>query len=369
MLAVIELLRGADLLAGLTDDLLEEIASSMERITYGTGDIVFNKGEHGDAVYLVEEGKLRLESDGVPFLVCDEGEWVGEVALIDSGPRSATAVAHTELSLLRWGRENFHAMVSKRPDVAVGILRILAAKLRSSTDVQVDLILEQERITQDLKRAREIQMGMLPSGDMKQPELELSGYCRPAAEVGDVTGHGFYAGLFVAMAKSCLNTQVRLDYEPSMVMQAMGRTLHIAIQRSLLMTCCYVVFDPASANLRYSNAGHIHPYHFRKRSGGLERLEAEDPLLGVQDLYGWEFTERCRGWEPGDVLVMYSDGLTEARNLEGEMFDHPRLEECILAHSGKSAAEIKEAVIAALADHCGPASYGDDVTVVVARAL
>jgi serine phosphatase RsbU (regulator of sigma subunit) len=66
---------------------------------------------------------------------------------------------------------------------------------------------------------------------------------------------------------------------------------------------------------------------------------------------------------------MYSDGVTEARNLEGEMFDHSRLEASILANSGKGAAEIKEAIIAALGHYCGAAKYNDDVTVVVARAL
>ena len=78
----IQLLKNADLLAGLTDDVLEEVAASMERIPFRTGETVFNKGEQGDAVYLVEEGQLRLESDGVPFFVCDPGEWVGELALI-----------------------------------------------------------------------------------------------------------------------------------------------------------------------------------------------------------------------------------------------------------------------------------------------
>ncbi len=121
--------------------------------------------------------------------------------------------------------------------------------------------------------------------------------------------------------------------------------------------------------MRYCNAGHIHPYLFRNRTGELERLAAEDPLLGVQDLYGWDFTERALDWEQGDVLVMYSDGVTEARDLGGQMFDHPKLERCILDHSDRGAAEIKEAIIAALSEHCGAAQYGDDVTVVVAKGL
>ncbi len=384
---LLELLRGTDLLAGLPDEQLREVLTSMEMRDYQRGAKLFDKGEEGDGVYLVVEGKLRVESDGVPLLVAEAGQWVGEVALLDSGPRSAAAVAETDLKTLKWQRGSFQQMVRRWPEVASGILRILTRKLRASTLNQVDLLLEQERISQDLKRAREIQMGMLPAGDLCTDVIEFSGYCRPAAEVGgdyfdfmtydegqlgmiigDVTGHGFYAGLFVAMAKSCLHTQARLDYSPRAVMPAMGRTLSLSIQRSLLMTSCYVVFDPLHSRLRYCNAGHIYPYHLRHSTGNLEKLEALDPLLGIQDLYGWDFTEKERSWESGDLLVMYSDGVTEARSRDGEMFEHERLEACIRDNADASAPQLKEVIVQALASHCEGSSYDDDVTIVVAGA-
>ena len=90
--------------------------------------------------------------------------------------------------------------------------------------------------------------------------------------MGDVTGHGFYSGLFVAMAKSCLHTQVDIDFEPRCVMQAMRRTLALSIQRRLLMSCCYVLLDPRSKQLLFSNAGHPYPYHYSKRTGRLKSL-------------------------------------------------------------------------------------------------
>jgi serine phosphatase RsbU (regulator of sigma subunit) len=383
----VALLKTSDLLGDVPDRRLRAIRELMQEVRIPAGETVFAKGETGDAVYLVAEGVLRLESDGVPVAVRRRGEWVGEVALIDNGERSASAIAQSDVVLLRWESECFHDVISKHPEVAYGIFRVLTRKLRQDIDIRVDLEMEQERWRQDIKRAREIQMGMLPQRGLTTANLEVSSYCRPAAEVGgdyydfleygdgcvgliigDVTGHGFYAALFVAMAKSCLNTQARVDYAPERVMDAMRHTLTLSIQRSLLMTCCYVLLDPSGQRLLFSNAGHAYPYLYRARGGRLEKLEALDPLLGVQDLYDAGFSVAERPWESGDVLVMYSDGITECRDPQGEMFDHARLEACIEAAAVDQAAGIKERILSDLAAHCAGSGYGDDVALVVAKA-
>ena len=383
----IALLKSTDLLGEVPEQRLRSICELMQEVRIPEGVAVFAKGDRGDAVYLVAEGSLRLESDGVPVAVRRRGEWVGEVALIDNGERSASAIAQSDVVLLRWERESFHDVISEFPEVAYGIFRVLTRKLRQDIDIRVGLEIEQERWRQDLKRAREIQMGMLPQRGLSTATVEISSYCRPAAEVGgdyydfieygdgcvgliigDVTGHGFYAGLFVAMAKSCLNTQARIDYAPERVMEAMRLTLGLSIQRSLLMTCCYVLLDPPGRRLLFSNAGHPYPYLYRSGEGRLEKLEALDPLLGVQDLYDANFSVQERPWEPGDVLVLYSDGITECRNAEGEMFDHQGLEASIQNAAVDSAAVMKERVLADLNAHCAETGYADDLALVIARA-
>lgn len=363
----IALLQTTELFHGVSGALLREIYGYMEEIRLSVGTVVFEKGDTGDAIYLVMGGELRMESDGVPLVTVKAGQCFGEMALIDRSPRSASSVVTADALLLRWERDDFLRVISREPQVAYGIFKMLSGKLRHDIDVLVDLQLEQSRWQRDLERAREVQMGMLPESEFRDDTIEIAGHCQPAAEVGgdyydylgfddarrgliiaDVTGHGFYAGLFVAMAKSCLNTQARVDYSPHQIMEAMGRTLSLSIQRSLLMSCFYVLFDPLRNQLAYCNAGHPHPYHYSQRTGSLDKLQPTDTILGIQDLVDSEFREQSRVWESGDLLVLYSDGITEARNEDGEMFEYERFEQCIADHCGRTATEIRDAILEAV---------------------
>lgn len=368
--------------------LVAKIDAYLEEVVLAAGEVLFNEGEEGDAVYLVMDGRLRLESSGMTLITRSCGDCVGEIALIDDEPRSADAIADTAVKLLRWERRDFQKTLGQDPEIARGIFKMLTGKLREDVKSTVRLELERERWRQDLERAREIQQGMLPGGRMRTDSLELAGICSQASEVGgdffdylctdgdsvglmvsDVTGHGFYAGLFVAMAKSCLHTQSKLSVEPREVMQAMRRTLGLSLQRRLLMSCCYVLFDPGARRLHYANAGHPYPYLYRAAEASVHRLEALDPILGALEVGSGGYAERTLAWEPGDVLVMYTDGVTEARDQKGRMFEHDALEACIAEARGASAGTIMERILAAISAHAGSSLQDDDLTLVVVRAL
>ncbi len=379
-------LASTDLLAGVPNDRLKEIHTDLVEVRLAPGDTLFRQGDVGDAVYLVKDGAVRVEIDGITVATYHPGQWLGEIALVDQGPRSAGAVAETAVRLLRWDRAKFLSILVRDARVATGIFRVLSAKLRQTTDSQVRLKAEQERLRQDLRRAREIQEGMLPAGPLRAPGVEAAGFCRPAAEVGgdyfdylllpdggtgviigDVTGHGFYSSLLVAMAKSCLFTQARTDHSPAAVISAMSDTVGLSIKRGLLMTCCYVVVDTNSDRLLYANAGHPHPYLLRPESDRIERLDILDPLLGVQDLYPGNFREQQTVWGPDHVLVLYSDGITEVRNADGDMLGEYGLEALILESRAESAEHLCSAVVARIDEFQGGRPQADDLTLVVVR--
>jgi len=381
-------LRTTELLASVPDTLIERIDASLGEINLEVGEILFEEGDEGDAVYIVAEGTLRVESDGLLLLTRSDGDCVGEIALIDNEPRSADAVADTPVRLLRWERRDFQEMLGQDPVVARGIFKMLTGKLRQDVKSAVRLEREAERWRQDLSRAREIQQGMLPGERLLTDRLELAGVCSQASEVGgdfydylcpgdesvgliigDVTGHGFYAGLFVAMAKSCLHTQARQSVDPREIMAGMRRTLDLSLQRRLLMSCCYVLFDPKTRCLHYANAGHPYPYLYRASDRTMIRLEALDPILGALDAGAGEYAQHTLAWEPGDMLVMYTDGVTEARDGEGRMFEHEALEACIAAAPGDSAQSILNRILAAVSTHAGDGSQDDDLTLVVVKAF
>jgi len=380
-------LKGTDIFSRVPNDLLMQIGNPMEEIRAKAGTTIFNEGEAGDAVYLVVDGTMSIVREGIQLVTLSRGDCVGEFALIDDGPRSASAVAKTDVQLLKWWRKDFQMSLSKHRDVALGILKILTGKIRREVNSRVETALEQERWRQDIKRAHEIQMRMLPEGDLSNEHIEISGYCHPAADVGgdyydyllldgklgmiiaDVTGHGFYSGLFVAMAKSCLHTQVTIDYAPEKVMEAMNRTVSMSIISGMLMTCCYILVDFNYHLLTYSNAGHSYPYHYSRSSNKLEQLVSTDPLLGVPGLEKSTFRKQQKTWGKGDLLVLYSDGIIEAKDASGEMFECKRLEEIILENRDKSPAYIKEAILQALYHHCEGMVQNDDITLVVAKTM
>jgi serine phosphatase RsbU (regulator of sigma subunit) len=381
-------LRSTELLASVPEPLVAKIDARLQEVVLAQGEVLFGEGEEGDAVYIVVEGRLRLEADGMTLITRACGDCIGEIALIDDEPRSAAAIAETAVRLLRWERRDFQDTLGQDPEVARGIFKMLTAKLREDVKSTVRLERERERWRQDLVRAREIQQGMLPAPRMLTESVELAGMCSQASEVGgdfydylcpdggslglivgDVTGHGFYAGLFVAMAKSCLHTQAKHSFEPREVMQAMRRTLDLSLQRRLLMSCCYVLFEPVAGRLHYANAGHPYPYLYRTSEGFLHRLEALDPILGALDVGAGGYAERTLPWESGDVLVMYTDGVTEARDDEGRMFEHEALEACIAESGDDNAESIRDRILAKISAHAGDGLQDDDLTLVVARAL
>jgi serine phosphatase RsbU (regulator of sigma subunit) len=383
-----QFLRETELLKGVPDDLIEGISDAFQEVRAKPGDTIFKEGEVGDGVYLLVEGSLSLETNKVKVLRLESGEWVGELALIDEAPRSASAIAETDALLLKWPREDFMEALKGNPEVVHGILKTLSRKLRQDLALQVESTVRHERWLQDIQRAHEIQMAMLPEGDLSTEAITISGYCHPAEDVGgdyydylplagdqlslilaDVMGHGFYAGLLVAMAKSCLHTQTRIDSSPAAVMEAMNRTVFSSVQTGLLMTCCYLVFDFRKKTLNFTNAGHPFPYHYCRATDQLERLDSTDLLLGIPGFQDVNFTTVERRLDHGDLLVIFSDGIPEAADADEEEFGEERMAQIVLENKDDSAQEIRDCVLDAVSRHCQGMEQADDITLVVAKAL
>ncbi len=376
------------LLAGVPHHICDRIALHLTEVRVSAGEIVFREGDPGDSLYFVVEGELRIEKQGVKLLSMPPFQCVGEFALIDDEPRSATVVAEQDSRLLRWDREHFKRLSLESTEFAQSVWKLLTHRLREDGFRHVLMLLEQERVQQDLRRAREIQLAMLPSTDLSTPRVQVCGFCRPADYVGgdyfdyraleggkvgviigDATGHGFYAGLFVAMAKSCFHNQIDTDFSTQKVMESMNRALSLTLNANRLMTCCFIALDPASESLTYCNAGHPPPYHFRRHAGKLDRLRSTDPLLGLPNCESASFNSSTSDWSSGDVLLLFSDGIIEARNSDEERFGYKRLEELLLQNVDSSALQMAKAILDAALAFSDQCPQEDDITLVVARAL
>src|SRR5215204_1945372 len=212
--------------------------------------------------------------------------------------------------------------------------------------------IERERIEQELEVARTIQQASLPE---EVPTLEgwkISPLYQPAREVGgdfydfhllsegrlglvvgDATGKGVPAALVMSSARSMLRAVAQASDSPGDALRRVNDPLATDIPPNMFVTCFYAILDPNSGSLTYANAGHDLPY--LHRNSVAEELRATGMPLGLMPEMGYE--ERQTILISGEAALLYSDGLVEAHDPEGEMFGFPRLRALVAEHGEERA--------------------------------
>jgi serine phosphatase RsbU (regulator of sigma subunit) len=267
----------------------------------------------------------------------------------------------------------------------LNLLTVLAnvAAIRIEHELLQQLREQEERRTQDLKQAAEIQRGILPRGAPEVRGVDLAGHNAPSRTVGgdyydfiaypdgrvaivlaDVAGKGMSAALLMSNLQARVQILAEDPTDLAGLMQRLDQSIAANSPENRFITMFFGLVDPTSGSLVYSNAGHNPPLLIRA-SGEQERLEAMGTVLGVLPDVGYE--ERRREFRPGDLLVLYSDGVTEAASPDGQEFGEQRLADLLVAHRDEPAAEIVSQVIQAVAEWIAGAPPADDVTLVVAR--
>lgn len=388
-------LQKTELFSGMPTDALEKIAQVAQEMHLANDETIFNDGDKGDAVYFVVEGEVKAHRFGIEITRIGKDNCVGEMGVIDEGPRSGSVSTIGDTVLLKVSRDDFYRVAGNDLKLFQNVLRIVLRKIRRDTDKQINTIRENERTEQDLIRAREMQMSMLPTEDLHvEPAdclcLKASGNCSPAEKVGgdyydyfrlsddqvglvvgDVEGHGFHTGLMVAMAKSCLQVQMKTDHSIPSVMAALENmvTGFVQSEHPLYMTFCYMIVDLKAHTLLFCNAGHNYPYHYRASSNQLDVLESGARPLGMLvSMLGLQEFEASRSqWEAGDVFILYSDGIIEGEDENGELFGAERLEKLIKENAHLPPDQIKETILREFASFCHGTVQADDVSLIAIK--
>ena len=235
----------------------------------------------------------------------------------------------------------------------------------------------------ELEVAREIQLAMLPSGTYSTGDIEICGATRPANTVGgdfydvlpmpdgrvivtlgDVSGKGSPAALLMALLLAVLRTLVDEALEPEALTERLNTQIWRHSPSSRFITLFYAVYDPASGAMTYVNAGQNPPL-LRRRDGGFERLTATGIALGMfdQSTYAAAHTRI----DPGDVLILYSDGITEAEDPSGQPLEEIGLQAIVDAHRHSSPAQLGAEVVKAVETYAQSSRFADDLTILILR--
>ena len=183
--------------------------------------------------------------------------------------------------------------------------------------------------------------------------------------IADVADKGMGAALFMALSRTLIRTYaLEYDTQPELALRAANRRILADTRAGLFVTVFYGVLDPTSGELTYSNAGHNPPYLLSARDGNIiQELDRTGVPLGIIDGGIWQ--QLVVQLAPADVLLLYTDGITEAQNPQGDFFDEDRPQAVLRANLGRSARDVQDSVIAQVGAFVGDAPQSDDISLMV----
>lgn len=274
-------------------------------------------------------------------------------------------------------------------------------RMSENLETLVAISKEKERMQSELEIAREVQAGLYPKDPPKFENIELVAMSQPARmasgdyfdylrlednrvafAIGDVAGKGISAALLMASIQSTMRAQLRPylppprgavetwlppqeDLSTALMVSRLNQQIHQFTSASKYATFVFGVYDDRTGALRYTNAGHLPPLLLRK--GVISRLNVDGLVVGAFAFASYE--ESSLQLEEGDVLLLYTDGISEPENEYGEEFGEERLHTLLRENAGKDAQELADLIVQAVRDWVGQAEQFDDITLLIVKKL
>jgi sigma-B regulation protein RsbU (phosphoserine phosphatase) len=332
---------------------------------------------------------------------CPENEVLGRNPRFMQGPDTDPEAVATLRSALHQGRDCHLTLKNYRKDgtpfwneLFISPVWDRQGRLTHFIGTQTDITLlrraEAER--HELEIARQIQLSLLPDAPLQVEGARVAGYCLPAVHVGgdyfdyfaredmvdiviaDVSGHSVGAAMIMAETRSTLKMethwmkqrQTPLNNSVEKTLATLNDLLFEDLNRAeFFISMFYLRYQAGARRMVYANAGHNRPLLLRKGEMKCLELDADGIILGVKKGASFEAKELLL--QTGDMLLLYTDGVTEARNPQGEFFGVPRLGDLLITHGAAAPQELIEIVVGELGRFCQSRSFEDDVSLVVLK--
>jgi phosphoserine phosphatase RsbU/P len=387
-------------------DTLRQVATPQH---YPAGAVLCRQGEVEKVFYVLRHGTVKVtqrlsDTEEIPIALRNSGEFFGEMALVDDSPRSASVSAVTAVDVLEIDETTFKHVLQASPELAMLLLNNALTSLRNNMQRQLsDLqqknaelrrayaelqaaqaeLVRTERLQRDLELAAQVQRGLLPKEFPRVAGLSFAARAQPAREIGgdfydafrldehhvglliaDVSDKSIHAAIFMAIARALFHTEVRRTLSPREVVSDVHHLLlDVSSEDNQFVTAFYGVLHLDTRHLTYVRAGHDRPLLLH-RDGSLDVLPGAGRFIGMLDDVDLE--ECSLDLHSGDRLIMYSDGVVDARSAADERYGSDRLTGAVQACSSTGAEAMCDAIMDSVLTFQGGAAQFDDITLLVA---
>ena len=408
---------------------LTAVAARCAVAAFSAGDVIMRQGDPGDFAYLIIAGEadvfVEIPAGRIPLATLGRHNIIGELGAFTDMPRTATVTARSDLQALRVERDTLTGLAADFPAIAVAVIGELGRRLHSmnmplayltyaagalARDEYDDRMLtelagqegelagftrvfanmaaeirDKQRRRREIEAAADLQKSILPGPLAKDgiaAAVDLYAEMHPARDIGgdfydyflsgakrlvvtvaDVSGKGIPAALFMAVSRTVLRSVGGTD-DLAAAMRDANRLLSAENDAFMFVTVFYGVLDLANGVLRWCNAGHNPPYLLRA-NGAREMLHATGVPFGIDPAAFHHIGETVL--MPGDGLFLYSDGITEAVDPQGELYGGARLEQALDRSHSRGAAGLVAEVLADTRSFSGGAETADDITCLALR--
>ncbi|MDO9103835.1 MAG: PAS domain S-box protein [Methylovulum sp.] len=289
---------------------------------------------------------------------------------------------------LRRGGAEFPVEVSVSPlklghsYIFSGFIHDITARKAAEQQIrqaQIDLAITQSEIN----IAQKIQVSLLPDAPIKSSGFEVVGVCMPADQIGgdyfdyffrdedhldmviaDVSGHSIGPALFMVEARSAIRTHAKRLGTVSEMLGLLNDFLFEDLNKAdYFITLFYLQYDIINQQLSFANAGHPPPLLLGAGQANCQALDAEGLILGIRK--NIVFEEKTLALSGGDLVLVYTDGLTEAENPAGEFFGLARVSDAFIRNAQCTPEQIIKAILAELKQFCSKETFNDDITLMV----
>ncbi len=249
----------------------------------------------------------------------------------------------------------------------------------------IDEIKRTEALKQEIEIAKRIQENLLPKTIPECEGLDVCAFIKPSSSVGgdyydfisnegknafliaDVSGHGIGAALLLSSLRSVVRLMYEITPDISALLSSINKVIYKDTSEIGMYSTVFMCEYYPDGFFVYSNAGHIPPILFKQDNGSISELEIHGSPVGLfeDERYGIDKIE----FSKGDLLVAFTDGVTEARNSNGEFFGIERLKKAIVQNSERTASEICDAIVSEVMNFQKDAEQKDDITLLILKKI